>query len=90
MAKRLKLKPPVYAKVEEGTEDGRKLGAVAPDLKVQDLSAGERCALFRRRCGMTQAQVAALYGSCKTQVQYIEQGKADAERLEQFWRAFEG
>lgn len=88
MAKKLKIKPVVYAKVEDGSEPSVELAGCTLDRKVTDLTPGERCFILRRRAGKTQADIAAAYGSCKTQIQYIEQGKADATELEKFWRAY--
>jgi len=54
--------------------------------KMHKLSDIEECVLKRRRCSMTQGDVAKELGMSRLWINRMEQGIEPAERLIQYWR----
>jgi DNA-binding XRE family transcriptional regulator len=51
------------------------------------LFAHEQCFLYRRRCKMTQAQVALEMGICRDWMRQMETGKIDCTALCNYWES---
>lgn len=56
-----------------------------PQWELEDLELSERCLIYRRRAGLTQAQVAARMKRCRHWVNQMERGRKPTAELEEFW-----
>lgn len=53
--------------------------------KIETLEANERCFLYRRRAGFTQARVARELGCCRWWLNQMERGVAPVDDLICYW-----
>jgi DNA-binding XRE family transcriptional regulator len=62
---------------------------MAHDIEVElnSIAPNEKCLIYRKRAGMTQAQVANTLGLCRWWINLMEQGKSPCGQLLQFWEA---
>ena len=81
-AKQFKLPVHVYRQLENNNEVN---GSSLPPVVIGALQAHERCLLMRRRCGMTQAQVAKKLGCSRYWLGLQELGKVPCDDLTWFW-----
>ncbi len=65
-------------------EAGR--GEPIPRRLLGQLRTHEKCFLMRRRRGLTQKALARLMGCTRLWVIQMEDGKAPADRLKQYWK----
>lgn len=57
----------------------------APTVRIGSLQPHERCLLYRRRAGFTQARVAEELQCCRWQVNQMERGLASVDNLLWYW-----
>lgn len=72
-----------YSRWERGLEPEGSL----PRPRVGRLRPYERCLLYRRRAGTSQAQVARDLERCKMWVRQMERGEVDCTELTSYWEA---
>lgn len=72
-----------YSRWERGLEAERDI----PRVAVGRLRPHERCLLYRRRAGRSQAAVATDLGRCKMWVRQMERGEVDCTELTSYWEA---
>lgn len=78
------LKIPEYLYVDYENEKRDVPKKLVPKMRV--FSDIEECVIKRRRCHMTQEDVAKELGMSRLWVNRMEQGTEPAERLIEFWR----
>lgn len=78
-AKRLKVTPAVYGRMERDLEKATH----KPSLGALQLH--ERCFIIRRRNDYAQLQVAKAIGVCRWMVVQMERGTADPSALANWW-----
>ena len=77
-----------YSRWERGLDDPVETLGPGPVLpKVTPLKPHEKCLLYRRRVGVTQAKVATDLKRCKMWVRQMERGEVDCTELVQYWEA---
>ena len=75
---RLSTTHSMYAKWERDIVPG-------PHVKIGRLEPHERCLLYRRRAGFTQAQVAEGLDMCRYWVNLMETGQVSCDDLLWYW-----
>jgi DNA-binding XRE family transcriptional regulator len=71
-----------YSRWERGLDEPTE---AAP--RITTLKPHEKCLLYRRRVGITQATVAEDLNRCKMWVRQMERGEVDCTELVQYWEA---
>lgn len=75
-----------YVEFEAGRQEpGREV--MAKNGRAPKPTDVEECVLRRRRCGKTQAEVAAAIGCSRLWVIRMETGQAKPDRLVEYWRS---
>jgi DNA-binding XRE family transcriptional regulator len=85
-ALRYKVSQSRYSRWERGLDDPIETLGPGPVLpRVSPLKPHEKCLLYRRRVGVTQAKVAEDLNRCKMWVRQMERGEVDSTELVQYW-----
>jgi DNA-binding XRE family transcriptional regulator len=73
-----------YSRWERGLDEPNDARTV-PSIRIKELKPHEKCLLYRRRAGRTQATIAIDLNRCKMWVRQMERGEVDSTELVQYW-----